>query len=200
MSVEGWEQVRAGLALIQSSRLAQWDPARCALVAAEPQDFEAAASKVHPEFGRVIMWIAFSVGAEYLIKGTCLVRDLLHGKAVRALRPPLQSQDVKAWAEMVRVNNPAVFENVVRFGTLKSVPFAKLLKGLPDREVASAGLKLLRDSIRNRDAHQYVRNVRSAHFRAVPDLFVPALNALLLSLGPDELRERLADGIAHENR
>lgn len=193
MKDDGWEQVRAGLALILWSRLASWDDARRTLVPADRQNFENSASEVHSEFGRVISWIVFSVGTEYFLKGVCLVRGLLSGKRVDVLRPPKRDEHVTSWVHLVCNDSREVKEKTVKFPTFGNLPIKELVKDLPDRDLADlvlAAFKLLSQSIRNRDAHRYARNVRAAHFRAVPDLFVPALNVLVRLLDPRDLQAR----------
>ena len=71
---EGWQQIRAGVALIQWSKLASWDGEKARFEPSSQDEFEAWAGKIHQDFGRLICWIAFSVGSEYLIKGVCLVK------------------------------------------------------------------------------------------------------------------------------
>jgi hypothetical protein len=192
MTDDGWEQIRAGLALIQWSGLATWDDARCTLDPADPQIFERSAGEVHSEFGRVISWIVFSVGTEYLVKGICLLRGLIQVRERPVLRPPFPSEDIQSWVRLVCNKQQAAYESVISFGTLGDMPLEKLVKDLPERDLAWAALELLRQSIRNRDAHRYMRNVRAAHFRAVRELLVPASNALLNLLDRAELRTRLS--------
>jgi hypothetical protein len=194
---DGWGQVRAGLALIQSSRLASWDEHRFKLVPADALNFEAATKQIHNEYGRVISWITFSVGIEYLLKGICLLRGLIEGTKKPVLRPPLPHEDAQSWVRLVCDNQEAAKETAISFGTLGNVPLRKLVRDLPERDLAWAALELLRQSIRNRDAHQYARGVRAAHFRAVPDLFVPALNALLDKLPKGDLRTRCTGLAGH---
>ena len=71
MIEEGWRQVEAGVSLIVWSRLAFWDAQNVSLAASKEADFESRAGHkgVHGRFGRLICWIAFGVGGEYLAKG-----------------------------------------------------------------------------------------------------------------------------------
>lgn len=67
MSMDGWQEVRAGAALIEWSKLARWDGER--LVAVKKKDFEPGGHQVvHKEFGRLICWIAFAVGCHLLTR------------------------------------------------------------------------------------------------------------------------------------
>ena len=161
---EGWRQIRAGVALITWSRLASWDGEKCALVAANKHDFESVSGHraVHKEFGRLICWIAFGVGGEYLVKGACLLngRDLNHDDA-KVIRPPSSGENIEEWIRLVNANDPGIRNLDVNFGTLGTLPVDKILKPGRERDLVSASIKLLANTIRNRDAHRYAQNVRA---------------------------------------
>jgi hypothetical protein len=72
----GWRQIRAGLGLIVWSRLASWNQLELTLAPADNSEFESNVGwrVVHDEFGRLLCWIAFSVGSEYIAKGTFMSR------------------------------------------------------------------------------------------------------------------------------
>lgn len=78
---DGWNQIRAGLELIVWSKLAHWNAPCLTLEVADGAQFESADGwpMIHPEFGRLICWITFSAGSEYVIKGVFMV----HGHPVR---------------------------------------------------------------------------------------------------------------------
>ena len=191
---EGWQQISAGVALITWSRLASWDGKNCALVAVGEEDFESAVGhrQLHPNFGRLIAWIAFSVGSEYVLKGACLVKGISLAKTKTVLRAPERNGDVQSWVSMVKAKNTSVSESTVSFGTLGELPVDKLLDGIQEKDRIKASIELLRQSVRNRDAHRYTMNVRAFHFHALGSLFVPALNSILISLGRPELAARLS--------
>ena len=191
---EGWQQIRAGVALIIWSRLASWDARRLVLIPVGENAFESAAGHrtVHEEFGRLLCWIAFGVGGEYLAKGACLVKGLDLSCDVTPIRIPALADDFEEWARRVNANDPSIRESATGFGTLGKVPVDKILNPGPERDLAFASIKLLASTIRNRDAHRYVRGVRSFHFHAVEKLFVPAFNTLVASLDQSELRVRLS--------
>jgi hypothetical protein len=69
-----------------------------------------------------------------------------------------------------------------------------------ERALVVAGIRLLAKTIRNRDAHAYVPEKRAAHFRLVPELFVPILNLLAKWLpgGPNTIDQwrAVAPGLA----
>ncbi len=190
---EGWQQVRAGLALIQWSRLARWDRERLALIAHKEEEFESAAGhkQVHGEFGRLICWIAFGVGSEYLLKGVCPLKGVDLGRTTKVIRPPFRGEDVTSWARLVRAKDTSVVQDEVSFGTLGTLPVQEILQDGDKKNMALASIELLAKTIRNRDAHRYARNVRSFHFHTVESLFVPALNAVLASLNQHDLGRKL---------
>ncbi len=191
---EGWQQIRAGVALITWSRLASWDAENLALVAASETKFESAAGhkKVHSEFGRLLCWIAFGVGGEYLLKGVCLLRGCNLARQDKVIRLPSQHEDIENWVRLVNEGDPSIREVGVSFGTLGQVPLSRILNPGRERDLVSASITLLRTTIRNRDAHRYAQNVRAFHFHVVKRLFVPAFNIVLASLDQNELRVRLS--------
>lgn len=180
-SVDGWQQVRAGLALIELSHLASWRGSDARLVAASADRFEQTAATTHIEFGRVMSWVLFSVGCEYVLKGACLVRELMGTGSKFVLRSPASEDDLVGWVAAALDSHASVQEEVVTTGTLVKLPIAKLVAGSPEKDLAMAAFKLLRD-MRNRDAHHYAQNVRALQFQAVPKLLVPLLNVALRSL------------------
>ena len=188
--VDGWQQVRAGLALIECSKLASWQESDASLVAATASTVERMVAKTHSEFGRVISWVVFSVGCEYVLKGACLVRGFITTTSKRVLRAPTSGEDLATWVKHALAGDNSVLEPVVTTGTFGELPILKLVSGSPQCDLAAAAFHLLRESMRNRDAHQYVQNVRAAHFQAVPNLFVPALNVVLRSLDQTVLRSK----------
>ena len=180
--INGREQIKAGLALINWSGLAVWSVRDGCLRATDFNEFEKLAQERHDQFGRVLSWVIFSVGCEYVVKGACLVRKLISPKNKDVLRPPKWDEDLQTWSNAIIKRDSSVLEPVSTTNTLGQLPLAKLLDDLPEGKKHRAAFQLLRDSMRNRDAHQYVRNVRAAHFHAVPRLFVPALNAVIQSV------------------
>jgi hypothetical protein len=194
---DGWRQVRAAVSLIAWSRLARFDAQQLVFHAAEEHAFEFGLEGhpgVHHEFGRLICWIAFSVGGEYLSKGTCLLKGCDLTTTVAAIRPPSWDEDLRVWAQLVNSRDPRVQVADTSLGTLGQAPVNRILPHGPDREFVSAAVRFLASTIRNRDAHRYAPNARAAHFRAVPLVLVPAFNILLGTLDQDELRRRSFGG------
>lgn len=74
---DGRLQVTAAAALLGNSGLVEWIPELCEFVPVTREVFESSWQRdVDPVFGRVICWISFAAGAEFLAKGTCLVRGV----------------------------------------------------------------------------------------------------------------------------
>ena len=191
---DGWRQIRAGVSLVAWSKLATFDSSSLAFIAADGAKFESAGGhpKVHKEFGRLICWITFSVGAEYLVKGVCLLRGSSLGSAANVVRfPSSWDENLQNWIQLVNSDHPSVKDKETSLGTLGAIKVDTVMNPGPERDLVSASIKLLASTIRNRDAHRYTQNVRAFHFPAVEKLFVPSLNALLQLLAQDELRSHL---------
>jgi hypothetical protein len=220
MQEEGDLQVLAGISLITSTGLVQWDSARHVFAKGdELEDFNKRWESINPAFGRVILWHTFATGAEYFLKGVLL----LNGKEVRFVEddkkkqklvfPPTDPASLTTWASHFFNSPPtAPKSEAISFGDLGSIvgdtaKFRYLGElhrtAAPSDETADAqmqfayaAMNLLRDSIRNRDAHAYIPNVRNGNFHLVEPLYLPAFN-ILLSWIPvahqgEELSARLA--------
>jgi hypothetical protein len=187
--LEGRLQIAAALALLSHSRLVRWVPDG---PAAQREAFEATWPKdVYPVFGRVICWILFSAGAELLAKGVCLAC----GIDLRDLQdvPEYPRGNLDAWAAAFLPNNKASGTvTVPDFGTLRRLyqgedgkpaalkQLCKVKNASPDAERRiAAAYTLLARSIRNRDAHAYIPNVRDQHHSLVPVLFTDIFNLLI---------------------
>lgn len=193
---DGWKQVHAGLSLILWSRLASWNTQKLALVEAQEEIFESLAGhlEVHKRFGRLICWICFSTGSEYLAKGICLLNNIdIQDKSQKRrgnIRPPFYEEDIHDWITLVLADAESVKDKPAQqFLTLGKLPLKQLGETAEEKALISASFKLLSGSIRNRDAHCYAQDVRAFHFNAIERLFVPALNILLRSLDKSKLSE-----------
>ena len=201
-NIDGRLQVTAGISLLEISRLVRWDPASSMFVPIPREMFERSwYDTVDPVFGRLICWINFSAGAEFLAKGVCL----LHGVEIRWKDkvPLYPTSDLKTWATEF---HSFTKKNLKRYGSMDTTNFGalghlvypkkvtkksafellceKVLARDDQREMLLAAYKLLAATIRNRDSHAYVPNVRDGHFLLVPDLFTRCFN-LLVSWIPD---------------
>lgn len=194
---EAWDQVKAGVYLIDWSRLADFNVAQLEFDA--PKDDGRFESEEHghhqiaPVFGRLICWIAFSVGSEYLMKGCCVLKRKLHpNKKNEVIRHPNQNEEFDSWITKVTEKDGVVDCKKDGLGTLGDAP-VESIKGLnaDDQPIVLAARNFLAKSIRNRDAHRYAQNKRTQDYWAVPKLFIPAHNALLRCLDQDILRDRL---------
>jgi hypothetical protein len=201
--IDGRLQVTAAISLIEFSRLLQWESCLARFAPVPHDEFESACqSDIDQTFGRLICWITFSAGAEFLAKGACL----LHGVGIHEQRPvplhPRSGMDLSEWARRFNRNwRHAGTVDTTYFGTLGNLtegpnaPLKQLFAILDppdeDTELVLAAYKLLTRAIRNRDAHAYVPNVRDDHFSLVPDLFTKSFNLLLswLPIDPQTLNE-----------
>ena len=197
---DGKLQVTAAVALLEHSRLVDWVPERCAFVPVTREAFETSWRRdVDPVFGRVICWISFAAGAEFLAKGTCLARGVEIRKPKRV--PAYPTSSIEEWvSQFLRPGGSYEKMDVTNFGTLGNLTQAgggltKLCTTVSadagDKDLLLAGYKLLQKSIRNRDAHAYVPNVRDWHFDLVPELFTRCFNILTSWLpdGPSTLNQ-----------
>jgi hypothetical protein len=203
---DGRLQVTSAISLLEFSRLVKWDRNSAQFTPEDQGAFELSwKNNVSPVFGRLICWINFSAGAEFLAKGVCL----LHGVEIRSPdKVPIHpSQDLSTWAAKY-LKHPG-FAGVVdttHFGTLKELnyPIRKTganaaLKQLclavhattEQEELLLAGYRFLAKAIRNRDAHAYVPKKRADQFSLVPDLFTKCFNHLVSWLpgGPATLNK-----------
>jgi hypothetical protein len=184
----------AGIDLLIRSGLLGWDEIRHRFTALKyrpsPEYFEK-----NGMFGRLISWILFSIGAEYVLKAVCDIHGVA-GPRTKTLNVDYpRSEKIEAWAHDVatRLVGEDVDDAIVApefYGTLEQYVrehIHSLAKELDlqvrDEELLFAGFKLL-TAIRNRDVHSYEKNVREANFYLVDEVFVPCLNILWDSLPP----------------
>jgi hypothetical protein len=189
IKIDGRLQVTASFSLLKNARLVEWRSKTLMFVSVNQNVFDGYWRTVDPVFGRLICWINFSVGAEFLAKGVCLLNNI----EIRTNKkfPPYPCSDFDTWAAQYCTNSAETiqatnFGNLGHLITLKNGQLQGKLKELclkanaspKDQERLLAAYDLLR-SIRNRDAHAYVPNVRNSHFGLVPDLFTDCFNLLL---------------------
>jgi hypothetical protein len=206
--IDGKLQIMAAVALLEHSKLVRWDPEANKFIAMIMEEFERSWRRdVDPIYGRLICWITFSAGAEFLAKGTCLVNGVEIRSVIEV--PAYPTGDIEDWApKFLKAWNCNGMVMVTRFGTLgdltqdnKKVPAAlsRLCSTVnataPEKDLIFAAYDLLRKSIRNRDAHAYVAKVRGSHFGLVPEMFTRCFNILASWLpgGPSTLTRWRAD-------
>lgn len=202
---KGILQIAAGIALLRKSNLVVWDEKTLRFTTGVESEFEQDAAHEDRLFGRLFKWMQFSAGYEFLLKG-CLLLDgnnFLGKKDVLAI-PKLDEVTSPDWLVSVKTHS-ARKEEVASFGTLGTLTHRpnngrhnSLLEKFLDHRMRNtcvcqtdcdrvfAVSELLRDAIRNRDAHAYVPNVRKQGHQLV-HLFVPALNTLLEFIADDSL-------------
>lgn len=173
--IDGRLQVIAAASLLKFSRLIEWEEASAKFSAVPSDSFEFLWQKeVDRVFGRLICWINFSAGAEFLAKGVCLLRDV----EIRELQ--------KGATYFGTLGNLNKSPN----GALRQL-CAKVNASDDQRKLLLGTYEYLAREIRNRDAHAYVPNVRRAHVDDVRDRFVPCFNLLIswLPAGPCVINE-----------
>jgi hypothetical protein len=171
-------QATAGMALLTNSKLVRWSTAKSWFESVSRKHFEGYSTKsLDPYFGRIMRWILFSAGGELFVKGMCL----FHNIEIRSDKPksvPNYPGNVEEWLPLVQDDpNAAGTFQTTDFGTMNRVlhsrPGGSFLKRLAhavsekeaERAQVIAAFGLLTHTIRNRDAHAYVPNVRDGHFR-----------------------------------
>lgn len=127
------------------------------------------------------------------MKGILLVRSEDFRKKDNV--PIYPTTDIGAWVQQFRQDRESVDTvEITKFGTLGDLtrgnasPLIKLCSSVgaspQEKDWLFAAYEFLRTSIRNRDAHAYVPNVRDSHFNLVPELFSNCFN-ILVSWLPD---------------
>lgn len=213
---DGELQVKAGFRLLQRSCLVTWSSEKMKFLSVEHDEFTSAWKRLDPEFGRLICWILFSAGAEMFAKGVCLVNGIdfrKRNKKVPAYPPCPDENSMCDWAHKYLKNwKDCGVTRVTVYGTLRNLITGKYPKreqtlGLPklldtcevaspEKDLVLATYDLLAKSIRNRDAHAYVPDVRDSHFYLVKELFARSLTILAKCLpdGPTTLNAWIHNG------
>ncbi len=174
----GWQNLRAGISLVNWSKLAIWDSDTLKLIANEDKSLATyeGFKDVHNEYGRLICWITFSVGAEYLIKGFLIVLKDEKGLIIPDKKgKPMADHEILGAGMRFLVNS--IEKHIVQNSECN-----RLKTCLTDL------LKL-----RNRDVHNYKKDVRGSNLNLVKSKFMPAFNLMLASLDQSELKLNLAD-------
>lgn len=198
----GMKQIAAGVTLIVKSNLMTFDLDECAFRVEPSALFEKKASALDRDFGRVMYWLWFSTGAEYLLKGFLILADPQFLESEDKFATPPQTDggpQPASWPETVIAHTASKVPQDY-FGTMgKSVHLAELLSAqrdfgeVPDESTArqaQAAYGFLGNAIRNRDAHAYVPNVRMEHAHMTNE-FAPAFNTLLAAVGKQATRSEL---------
>jgi len=189
--MDPWNQVNAGLELMASSGLASWSVSKSRLEAAtDSSKFEAHAAAVNANFGRLICWITFSAGVEYLVRGVFS----MHGKAQlkpKLYLPPIGvDQELGTWLNLAqsKSNWDSGQEHLLKLGG--NLAWENILISATDLELRTVHLSifLFMSTIRNRDFHEYVEGKRLNQFYLIQKLFVPAINIILGHLDQTKLK------------
>ena len=146
----------AGKALLEKSGLAHHNGRHFVASVDKARFDEYWQSEFHPDFGRYMAWVLFSVGSENLAKAACVCS----GKVKVDHKPMLGSYLSKHFKDLCRETG---------------------LGGSADERKLIDGYKQIK-GVRNRDAHSYRKNVRDADFPLVEGDFVPAINILVKAM------------------
>ena len=189
---EGKEQIKVGLELIVWSKLACWDKNDFKLVANNADQFEGdqGHERFHNRYGRLICWIIFCVGAEYLGKGFCLVNGHNLSKLDKAIQTPDPRIDFGKWIELAsqyeknKQKTKRIECDEKNYGTLGGLRgvVSKYIEEDSQKNLVEACYRYLASTIRNRDVHYYAKERRRFDFHMVEKLFVPAFNIVLKSV------------------
>ncbi len=190
---DGTLQLAAPVSLLENSRLVKWVPDVAKFAPVTRAAFESSWGEIDPVFGRLICWIIFSAGAEFLAKGVCLVRGVEIRKEQEV--PLYPTAAIHAWVPKFRKDwKSAGTMTTTHFGTIGSLTNDDSKSGVTaaltqlcstvgatveQKELLFAAHELLRRTIRNRDAHAYVPNVRDSHFSLVAEIFSNSFNILV---------------------
>ncbi|MGZ4925329.1 MAG: hypothetical protein ACXV4B_02625 [Halobacteriota archaeon] len=189
---EGLLQLVAGSRLICISGLLSWDESEHRFCLPS-NNFDVTWTGLDDTFGRVVLWNAFSAGAEFFFKGFLMANGVeIRSEYDKVKYPP--GTVSKEWIEEVLKEEHR--EQVVDFGTFNVVSkekindVAKLYESryagnfVEDLNLVKAARIVLARNIRNRDAHAYVPNIRNNHQELVGSLFLHAFNFMLGWLPP----------------
>src|SRR5260221_2339022 len=83
-------QVDAGLSLLVKSHLVKWDAGLKNVKTIDEDTFESASQEWHSKYGRLMSWMLFSAGAEFLAKGACLAQQIDMRKMHRVPDDPIE--------------------------------------------------------------------------------------------------------------
>jgi hypothetical protein len=193
--IDGRLQVTAGASLLIESRLVDWNSEQARFWAVPRDMFESSWQQDRdPAFGRLECWILFSAGAEMLAKGLCL----LHQVEIRftKLVPAYPTKNFSEWSTaFIKKWQTAGVMTAVNYGTIRNLVdrpypktnlppafprlFAKVGATAAQADRLLAAYQLLATTVRNRDAHSYVPNVRDHHGFLVAELFTDCFNDLV---------------------
>lgn len=208
---QGVTQFSAGASLVVSSGLLQWNYTKREFSATKPGDFQLHWSKFDKIYGRAAMWNIFSTGAELMLKGFLMEGNRLTAEPKKVLTYPIRNKNLDNWA-LETLKTPyqkRKTQTAYGYGTIAAAltkyreiygidtvsKLGKLTSGEFEVFVA-ASYELLRDSIRNRDTHAYVPNVRATHEWLANGMFLKTFNILLGHLD-DKARKEISKSVAN---
>jgi hypothetical protein len=178
-------QISAGICLIVQSGLLKLSEENKFSVQ-EIHQFENFANEKHPKFGRIMCWILFSTGVEYLCKGYLISKKSLTPTKAEKIKLAKESEINKDWTEKVLArDDKVVIVNEIYDqlgGVTQRIASVLIKKSEISSDIANktrSVLGMFTDAIRNRDAHAYMEDVRKDHF----ELTKPICEALNVVMG-----------------
>jgi hypothetical protein len=105
-NAQGGQQVLAGVKLILWSHLVRWDASHRRFSAVDEAEFECWwQPHIDSKVGRLLSWIAFTVGTEYVLKGVCLLHGMRKTIEMSAsgVRYPDEDENIQDWAAAVNI-------------------------------------------------------------------------------------------------
>jgi len=122
IKVDGKRQLTAAISLLERSLLVRWKNDRFVsrFKAGQEELFGSKWKRIDKVYGRLICWIHFSTGAEFLVKGVCLLNniDFRTDKKPVPAYPMEGSDNLTTWAPKFLSNCEAKRMLVTAFGTL----------------------------------------------------------------------------------
>ncbi len=201
-------QATTGIELLSSSLLVLWNQDLGRFSSPSSSQFESAWRTRHSHpFGRLACWMQLASGSEFLLKGTCLANriDFRKNKKVPSFPQDLDA----AWQkELVTDWKLGGTQTVTNYGTLGSLTskskdgtsiIGQLGKAVRAKDtettLIAASFEFLQRTIRNRDAHAYVPNVRESHHDVARTILCCSYNLLIAWIpgGPQEAKKWVSE-------
>lgn len=192
----------AAISAITLSCLADWNAEGLKFDGqTDDSKFEAYHETLGP-YGRWVCWTLFSVGAENLVKASCMTVGF-EPKTMSLGFQSLPEKDADSEAlvaELKTIQHAGGRRTkgyeILHYQTLGDLrknwlpELAKALNLNPNEEAyLIGGVRLLTDVIRNRDAHAYQPMQRVANFYLVNQVFIPCFEILLRGLSDESKKD-----------
>jgi hypothetical protein len=121
-------QITAGATLLHRSKLVEWSPSAGRFSSVSDDAFEySARNDIDPAFGRLICWMTFSSGVEFLGKGLCIERGIDFWNLALASTCDIPTYPISAW--LADTNGRPKIKKIPSYGTIGSL--TRQLNGSP---------------------------------------------------------------------